>query len=141
MLKNNIRNENSLNESLENSSTTYQKAKKLQTKLLFYPIVIFIVYLCNFIGRIRYHVTEKDNTLLTILLIAVLVFLNIYCSTASQQLFYRSKQASMQDKVQLVASSIGQLDVMNHESVTTAVENLNNLNYHCLQMLLWRQIL
>ena len=71
MLKNNIRNENSLNDNLENSSTTYQKAKKLQTNLLFYPIVIFIVYLCNFIGRIRYHVTDKDNTLLTILLIAV----------------------------------------------------------------------
>lgn len=58
---------------------------------------------------------------------AVLVFLNIYCSTTSQQLFYQSKQASMQDKVQLVASTIGQLDVMNQESVTTAVENLNNL--------------
>ena len=71
MLKNNIRNENSLNDNLENSSATYQKAKKLQTKLLFYPIVIFIVYLCNFIGRIRYHVTEKDDTLTTILLIAV----------------------------------------------------------------------
>lgn len=62
-----------------------------------------------------------------IITFVVLLFLNIYCSSTSQSLFYQSKKVSMQDKAQLVASSIGDLDIMNTDSVETAVTNLGNL--------------
>ena len=59
--------------------------------------------------------------------LVVLVFLNIYCSKTSQKLFYQSKQSSMQEKAQLVASAISEQDVINPESVEAAVEQLENL--------------
>ena len=60
--------------------------------------------------------------------LVVLMFLNIYCSKTSQKLFYQSKQASMQEKVQLVASSIADRDILNAESVSEVVQRLDNLN-------------
>lgn len=56
-----------------------------------------------------------------------LIFLNVYCSKTSQKLFYQSKQDSMQEKAQLVASAIAEEDVVNPESVKLAVEQLDNL--------------
>ena len=58
---------------------------------------------------------------------AVLFFLNVYCSNTSQKLFYRSKQSSMQDKAQLVAYTISELDVVNADSVKNIVDQLENL--------------
>lgn len=60
--------------------------------------------------------------------LAVLTFLNIYSSKTSQKLFYQSKQASMQEKVQLVASSIADQELLNTESVREVIQGMEDLN-------------
>lgn len=57
----------------------------------------------------------------------VLLFLNIYCSDSSQTLFYQSKQASMEDKAQLVAAAIGEQEVVNSDTVAAVIEDMGNL--------------
>lgn len=57
----------------------------------------------------------------------VLLFLNIYCSQTSQQLFYQSKEASMIEKCQLVAAEISSLDVLSTSTVTGAVSEMGSL--------------
>ena len=58
---------------------------------------------------------------------AVLLFLNIYCSGTSQQLFYQSKESSMVEKCQLAAAEIATLDVLNTSNVTEAVNKMDSL--------------
>ena len=43
----------------------------------------------------------------------VLLFLNIYCSLASQRLFYQAKQVSRLEKARLTASELSDMEVMN----------------------------
>ena len=62
-----------------------------------------------------------------VITLMVLTFLNYYCSSISQRLFYQSKEVSMTEKVQLVASTVGELDVLNPSSVTEAVESMKDL--------------
>ena len=57
----------------------------------------------------------------------VLLFLNIYCSETSQQLFYRSKEESMIEKCQLVAAEISSLDVLNASTVSGAIAEMDSL--------------
>ena len=57
----------------------------------------------------------------------VLLFLNIYCSSTSQKLFYQSKEVSMLEKCSLAATEIGQLEVMNAEVVAEAVRDMESL--------------
>lgn len=57
----------------------------------------------------------------------VLLFLNIYCSGTSQQLFYQSKESSMVEKCQLAAAEIATLDVLNTSNVTEAVNKMDSL--------------
>jgi signal transduction histidine kinase len=57
----------------------------------------------------------------------VLLFLNIYSSGRSQELFYSSKEASMIERCSLAASEIAEIGVMNTATVTTTVEQLG---YH-----------
>lgn len=58
---------------------------------------------------------------------AVLLFLNIYCSKTSQNLFYESKKASMIEKCQLAADEIANLEVLNSATVASTVEQLGSL--------------
>ena len=58
---------------------------------------------------------------------AVLLFLNIYCSRTSQDLFYESKKTSMIEKCQLAADEIANLEVVNSATVTAAVEQMGSL--------------
>lgn len=62
-----------------------------------------------------------------VLTFAVLLFLNIYCSKTSQQLFYRSKHTAMMDKILLVASTVGEQEVLNADTALDAIETLGNL--------------
>lgn len=79
-------------------------------------------------GSIRLNSTQFRYGMIYVLItFVVLIFLNIYCSTTSQTLFYQSKKSSMQDKAQLVASTLADQDVLNTESVGAAVETLDNL--------------
>ena len=57
----------------------------------------------------------------------VLLFLNIYCSETSRQLFYRSKHTAMMDKVLLVSAAVGEQEVLNADTARTAVDALDNL--------------
>ena len=58
---------------------------------------------------------------------AVLLILNIYCSEISQDLFNKSKQASMIEKCQLTADEIAALEVINPSTVSGAVEQMASL--------------
>ena len=57
----------------------------------------------------------------------VLLFLNIYCSETSQQLFYRSKHTAMMDKILLVSSAVGEQEVLNEDTAGAAIAALGNL--------------
>ena len=57
----------------------------------------------------------------------VLLFLNIYCSETSQNLFYESKKASMIEKCLLASDEIAKLEVVNSTTVSGTVEQLGSL--------------
>lgn len=89
-----------------------------------------IISKSNSSGKIRFNNTQiRFGLIYVAITFVVLVFLNLYCSSTSQQLFYQSKKASMQETTQVVASAIGNLDLPNKESVSATVRSLSNLNY------------
>ena len=55
----------------------------------------------------------------------VLLFLNIYCSSASNELFYQNKKTAMLEKCQLAAEEIAQLDIMNEDAISEVINALN----------------
>ena len=57
----------------------------------------------------------------------VLLFLNIYSSDISQELFNKSKETSMIEKCQLAADDIAVLEVINASTVAGAVEEMVSL--------------
>lgn len=57
----------------------------------------------------------------------VLLFLNVYCSSSSQQLFDKSKETSMKEKAQIVASAISEEDVLNADTAAEVIRGLDNL--------------
>lgn len=54
----------------------------------------------------------------------VLLFLNIYCSNASSELFYQNKKTAMLEKCQLAADEIARLNILNSESISNAMQTL-----------------
>ena len=58
----------------------------------------------------------------------VLLILNIYSSQSSQELFYKSKEASMVERCLIAASDISLIEVLNTDSVTDAVSRMENLS-------------
>ena len=58
----------------------------------------------------------------------VLLFLNIYCSKASYQLFYSSNKTAMVEKCQLVSDEIAQLDVINADGIRESLARLGTLS-------------
>ena len=57
----------------------------------------------------------------------VLLFLNIYCSKISQQLFYSSKKESMLEICHILSNEISKLDVLNKNAVGETVENMTSM--------------
>lgn len=57
----------------------------------------------------------------------VLLFLNIYCSKISQELFYKSKESSMIERCQMTASEIIKLDVINTSTVSNTISKIGSL--------------
>ena len=57
----------------------------------------------------------------------VLLFLNFYCSRASQRLFYLNKEASMIEKCHLAADEISSLEVVNTATITEILGQLESL--------------
>ena len=58
----------------------------------------------------------------------VLLFLNIYCSKGSYQLFYSSNKTAMVEKCQLVSDEIAQLDVINADGIRESLARLGTLS-------------
>ena len=58
----------------------------------------------------------------------VLLFLNIYSAKSSQELFYKSKEASMIERCLIAAADISVMDVINPVSVSEAVSTMDNLS-------------
>ena len=71
--------------------------------------------------QFRYAITYAVITF------GVLLFLNIYCSRTSQDLFYESKRSAMIEKCQLAANEIAKLEVVNSTTVTAAVDQLGSM--------------
>ncbi len=80
-------------------------------------------------NRIRLYASTQFRYGLTYICITfvVLIFLNIYCSNASQRLLYQSKEPAMVEKCQLAASEIANLEVLNTATVANAVGNMESL--------------
>ena len=57
----------------------------------------------------------------------VLLVLNIYCTRASQRLFYQSKEVSMIEKCQLASDEIATLEVLNTSTVSGIVSQMESL--------------
>ena len=78
---------------------------------------------------LRYGSSQRRYAMVYVLLtFFVLLFLNIYCSETSRQLFYRSKHTAMLDKVLLVSAAVGEQEVLNPDTAGAAVSSLDNLN-------------
>lgn len=59
--------------------------------------------------------------------LAALVFLNLYCSRVSQQMFYHSKESSLIEKCLLASDEISNLDVINSDGISKSLEELDSL--------------
>lgn len=86
--------------------------------------------------QFRYAITYVIITFI------VLLFLNVYSSNRNQELFYRSKKASMIEKCLIAASDIAEIEVLNTATVTAAVNEISNLTVsrllvtdHCGQII------
>lgn len=56
----------------------------------------------------------------------VLLFLNIYCSEFSHELFYQNKQSAMVAKATLMAAELGNTDVLTEASVAATINRLGS---------------
>lgn len=66
-------------------------------------------------------------TIYVLITSVVLLFLNIYCSKASENLFSKSKEASMIEKAQLAAEEITSAEAVNASTVAAAVSQMERL--------------
>ncbi len=60
----------------------------------------------------------------------VLLILNIYCSSISQTLFSRSKQASMTERCRLTADEVSKLEVLNTDTLAGVIQSMDLLTEH-----------
>ena len=58
----------------------------------------------------------------------VLIFLNLYTATTMRNLVFRSKETSLEDKVQMAASAFSGLHTIQEESAEKIMDQLGNLN-------------
>lgn len=72
-------------------------------------------------SQLRYAMTYVLVTFI------MLIFLNIYCSGASQNLFNESKKASMIEKCLLTSSEIAKLEVISTNTVAECVSQIDSL--------------
>lgn len=67
-------------------------------------------------SQIRYGLTYVVITLV------VLMFLNVYCSKTTQQIFYKSKESAMLEKCLTASVSLSELDVLNTDNIQTVLD-------------------
>lgn len=77
----------------------------------------------------RYGSTQFRYAVVYILTtFVVLLFLNIYCSDTSQELFYKSKKSAIIERCRIAAADISDVEVLNTDTVAAAVAQMDNLN-------------
>ena len=72
-------------------------------------------------SQLRYAITYVIITSIALLI------LNVFCSNISQELFNKSKEASMLEKCQLAADEISNLEVINTSTVSDAISQMGSL--------------
>ena len=81
----------------------------------------------------RYTNSQLRYAITYVLITSVaLVLLNIYCSSVSQELFYKNKEAAMIEKCQLAANEISELEIINQSTITEAVSQMGTLKVNRL---------
>ena len=84
-------------------------------------------------SHIRYSSSHFHYALTNIIiLLAALIFLNIYSSGASQKMIYQNKENSMISKSQLAAAEIATLEVLNPSTISNAVSQMGSLRVNRL---------
>ena len=77
----------------------------------------------------RYKSTHFRYAVTYVMITAVvLLFLNIYSSKVSQELFYNSKETAMVEKCRFAATEISNLEVLNSVTVSRIVAEMGDLN-------------
>ena len=77
-------------------------------------------------SQLRYAITYVLITSIA------LILLNIYCSTVSEKLFNKSKEAAMIEKCQLAANEISELEIINNSTISEAIAQIGSLKVHRL---------
>ena len=81
----------------------------------------------------RYTNSQLRYAIIYVVITSVaLLLLNIYCSTVSQELFYKSKEASMIEKCQLAANEISELEILNSTTVSDTIAQMGSLKVNRL---------
>ena len=76
----------------------------------------------------RYRRSQIQYAIIYVVItFAVLAFLNIYCSAASQKLFYQGKESSMIEKAQLAATEVASLEVLNPTNASAIAAQMSSL--------------
>lgn len=70
----------------------------------------------------------RYSTIYVCVTLVVLLFLNIYCSNTSQQLFFKGKESAMIEKCQLAAAEVSTLDLVNPSGIAQTLQQLDGLN-------------
>jgi len=72
-------------------------------------------------SQIRYGFTYVLITLV------VLLFLNIYCTETTQEIFYKGKESAMLEKCRTASLDLSELDVLNTENIQTVLSKNESL--------------
>ena len=76
----------------------------------------------------RYGIHQFRYAMIYVVItLVVLGFLNIYCSSTSQKLFYRSKESAMIEKCNLAANEVAGLEILNSSTAASAAGQLGSL--------------
>ena len=81
----------------------------------------------------RYTNSQLRYAIIYVLVTSVaLILLNLYCSSVSEELFNKSKEASMIEKCRLAAKEISELEIINPSTVSDAIAQMGSLKIHRL---------
>ena len=79
-------------------------------------------------GYRRYSSTQFRYAMTYVMITAVvLIFLNVYCANATQELFFESKKASMVEKCLIASDEIAKLEVISSSTVASSISQMGSL--------------
>ena len=67
-------------------------------------------------------------TIYVVITFIVLLFLNVYCSKTTQEIFYQGKKTSIVQKCRMAASELSDLDVLNRSGIETALSQMPSMS-------------